>query len=159
MGWHVAENLGRRLADLRAKTGMTQQELAERLAISRVAVSHLEAGLSPPSERTVALLAGIFKVEPAELVADTDYPTAKADRLPLSVPRYTEVELQLALFEHDLALLGRLPAAVAEDLLDGWRTRLGSLADLAPRADDRAQLAAARQVAARAVAALRDDQP
>jgi transcriptional regulator with XRE-family HTH domain len=39
----VHENLGRRIADLRAKLGWTQQELAERVGISRVAVSHLES--------------------------------------------------------------------------------------------------------------------
>ena len=76
------ENLGRRIADLRAKLGLTQQELAERLGISRVAVSHLEAGMTVPGERTVVLLAGLFKVEPHELVAGTTYPLAKADRLP-----------------------------------------------------------------------------
>jgi transcriptional regulator with XRE-family HTH domain len=155
----VAENLGRRLAGLRAKTGMTQQELAERLAVSRVAVSHLESGLSPPSERTVALLAGIFKVEPHDLVADTDYPRAKADRLPLTVPRYSEVELQLALFEHDLARIGLLSATVAEEILTGWRTRLTLLAQMAPRHGDRALLDDARRVASAATVALRADQP
>jgi transcriptional regulator with XRE-family HTH domain len=60
VGWHVQENLGRRIADLRAKLGYTQQELAERLAVSRTAVSHLEAGMTVPGERTVVLLAGLF---------------------------------------------------------------------------------------------------
>ena len=58
MGWHVressakspGESLGRRIAAHRAKLGLTQQELADRLAISRVAVSHLESGLSDRSE-------------------------------------------------------------------------------------------------------------
>jgi transcriptional regulator with XRE-family HTH domain len=95
-------SLGRRIAQLRAELGWTQQELAERVGISRVAVSHLEAtGMSIPGERTVALLAGLFKLEPHELVAGTDYPTAKAERLPVVVTRYTEVELQLRLLELD----------------------------------------------------------
>jgi transcriptional regulator with XRE-family HTH domain len=84
------ENLGRKIAAHRAKLGWTQQELAERLAISRTAVSHLEAGLSDPGERTVALLAGVFGVEPAELVAGTSYPRAKGERLPAVVARHTE---------------------------------------------------------------------
>ena len=41
--------------------------------------------MSDPGERTVALLAGVFKVEPHELVADTNYPAAKAERLPVVV--------------------------------------------------------------------------
>ena len=98
----MTDSLGRRIADLRTKLGWTQQELAERIGISRVALSHVEAGMSDPGERTVTLLAGVFKVEPHELVARTSYPPAKADRLPLVTARYTEVELQLALLEREL---------------------------------------------------------
>lgn len=97
------DDLGKRVARLRGELGWTQQDLADRLGISRVAVSHLEAGMSVPGERTVTLLAGVFKLEPHELVADTAYPTAKAERLPVVACRYTEVELQLRLFERDLA--------------------------------------------------------
>ena len=117
------ESLGRRIARLRGDLGWTQQELADRLAVSRVAVSHLEAGMSVPGERTVALLAGLFKLEPHELVAATSYPTAKAERLPVTVPRYTEVELQLRLLEQDVAR-GLTPAQC-----DEWATRLAALAD------------------------------
>ncbi len=91
--------LGARIARLRHELGWTQQELAERLAVSRVAVSHLESGASVPSERTITLLAGVFKLEPYELVADTGYPIAKAERLPVTAARYTEVELQMRLLE------------------------------------------------------------
>jgi transcriptional regulator with XRE-family HTH domain len=115
----MQENLGRRIADLRGKLGWTQQELAERIGISRVALSHLEAGMSDPGERTVTLLAGVFKVEPHELVDGTTYPRGKADRLPLVTARYTEVELQLALLERD-AQQDAVP--VAE-----WQARLTAL--------------------------------
>ncbi|MHB1854920.1 MAG: helix-turn-helix transcriptional regulator, partial [Acidimicrobiales bacterium] len=81
----MPENLGRRIARLRTGSGWTQADLASRLAISRVSVSHLEAGLTVPGERTVALLAGLFKLEPHELVAGTNYPPAKAERLPVVV--------------------------------------------------------------------------
>jgi transcriptional regulator with XRE-family HTH domain len=84
---------------LRRDLGWTQQELADRVAISRVAISHVESGVSVPSERTITLLAGVFQLEPVELVADTDYPMAKAERLPVVVAQYTEVDLQLRLFE------------------------------------------------------------
>lgn len=97
----VTSSLGKRIAAFRAGLGWTQQDLAERIGISRVALSHLETGLTLPGERTVALLAGIFKVDPHELVAGTGYPIAKAERLPVVVPRYTEVELQMKLLELD----------------------------------------------------------
>jgi transcriptional regulator with XRE-family HTH domain len=118
------EPLGRRIARLRAQLGFTQQDLAERLGASRVAVSHMEGGLSTPSERTVTLLAGLFKLEPHELVADTGYPMAKAERLPVVAARYTEVELQLRLFERDLAAGEAVGAG-------DWAERLNTLLALA----------------------------
>ena len=136
VGWHVTENLGRRIADHRAKLGWTQQELADRLGISRVAVSHLEAGMSDPGERTVALLAGVFKLEPHELVAGTSYPPAKAERLPVVVARYTEVELQLALLERDVE-------AGAVDVA-AWSARLGALLDTTHDLRERAMVEEAR---------------
>jgi len=63
------EPIGKRIARLRAGRGWTQQSLAARLAISRVAVSHIEMELSYPSERTITLLAGWLKLPPHELVA------------------------------------------------------------------------------------------
>ena len=95
----MAESLGQRISKHRAELGWTQVELAERVGISRVALSHIEAGMSSAGERTVALLAGVFKLEPYELVAETDYPPAKAERLPVVAARYTEVEHQLALLD------------------------------------------------------------
>jgi transcriptional regulator with XRE-family HTH domain len=129
MGRHPEiESLGRRIADHRAKRGWTQTDLAERLGISRVAVSHLEAGMSTPGERTVALLAGLFKLEPHELVAGTNYPPAKADRLPLVVNQHTEAELQVALCEADLAWIEREPSLYGDQRLAQWDVALRRLA-------------------------------
>ena len=138
----MSENLGRRIAEQRAKLGWTQQELADRVGISRVAVSHLEAGMTDPGERTVTLLAGVFKLEPHELVAGTTYPRAKADRLPLVTTRYTEVEHQLALLENDLAWLERHddPSVRA-----AWAVRLLALLDTTHDAGERALVEAARR--------------
>jgi transcriptional regulator with XRE-family HTH domain len=127
-------SLGARLAAHRKALGWTQQELADRLGASRAAVSHLEAGLSIPSERTVALLAGIFKCEPHDLVGGTGYPVAKAERLPAVVCRYTEVELQLRLLEVD-EQAGRL---------EGWDERLRLLAKETWDRREREAVAAAR---------------
>jgi transcriptional regulator with XRE-family HTH domain len=132
-------SLGARIASHRKSLGWTQQEMAERLGASRTAVSHLESGLSTPSERTVALLAGIFKTEPHDLVAGTGYPVAKAERLPSVVCRYTEVELQLRFLEADLAA-GRL---------DGWEDRLRLLAKETYDGRERRLVAAARTSLAR----------
>ena len=147
------ERLGRRIAAHRGKLGWTQQELADRLAVSRVAVSHLEASMSVPGERTVALLAGVFGVEPHELVAGTDYPVAKADRLPLVVARHTELDLRLALLDQELGWLEHTADAHAVAMLDHWLVRLRALATdcLDPRERVTAEAAAER------VRGLRDE--
>ncbi|HWW52149.1 MAG TPA: helix-turn-helix transcriptional regulator [Acidimicrobiales bacterium] len=116
----VPESLGRRISKLRNELGWTQQELADRLGVSRAAVSHLEGGLNVPGERTVTILAGLFKCEPHELVAGTSYPVAKAERLPVVACRYTEVELQLRLLAVD-SEKGRVDAAA-------WTSTLKALA-------------------------------
>ena len=104
----VLETIGERIARLRAEQNWTQQTLADRLAISRVAVSHIETNLSTPSERTITLAAGSFKISPHKLIAGTTYPQGKADKLPRIVCFYTQLDLELLLLENDLAWLERL---------------------------------------------------
>jgi transcriptional regulator with XRE-family HTH domain len=116
---------------MRVARRFTQVELAERVGISRVAVSHLESSRTVPSERTVALLAGIFDLEPHELVAGTDYPPSKAERLPVVAARYTEVEHQLAVLEAEFRLVEKLPSAIAtrerQRLVEEWGPLLRAL--------------------------------
>jgi transcriptional regulator with XRE-family HTH domain len=129
----MPDSLGRRIAALRYQLGWTQQELADRLGVSRVAVSHLEAGLNVPGERTVTILAGLFKLEPHELVAGTTYPIAKTERLPVVACRYTEAELQLRLFEVDLL----------RGCTHGWLERLAALAAISHDRREQVAIAAA----------------
>ena len=150
----MAEHLGRRIAKLRAELGWTQQELAGRLAISRTALSHLEGGVSVPGERTVTLLAGLFKLEPHELVAGTAYPSAKAERLPPVATRHTEVELQLALLDRDLAWHHRLDLCTeVRAELERWAARLR---DLSAACADPAEAEALRQAMRKVRRALDD---
>lgn len=123
------ETLGRRIARLRSLRGMTQAELAARVAISRVALSNLESDRSVAGERTVTLLAGVFGMEAPALVDGTGYPVAKAERLPLVVARHTEVDLRLALLDRDLRWLEGAPHAVAERVRAQWRAELAELHD------------------------------
>ena len=146
-------SLGQRISVLRAERSWTQQQLADRLGISRVAVSHLETDLNTPSERTVTILAGLFGMEPHDLVAGVSYPVAKSDRLPVVVTRWTEVEHQLALFERDLWWLdganGSVPAApvsLVDDVLGEWSVVLAKLADSVREPTEVRAVAAAREV-------------
>jgi transcriptional regulator with XRE-family HTH domain len=144
------------VAKLRAGLGWTQARLGDRIGVSRVALSHIEAGLSVPSERTVTLLAGVFGVEPHELVAGTNYPAAKAERLPLVAARHTEVDHQVAVLAALAEQAGRLPephrSRVLDDLRGEWRPRLAGLAERAADPDERRRvLAASRWLRAHAV--------
>jgi transcriptional regulator with XRE-family HTH domain len=125
----MAESIGKRIAFLRQKNGWTQQSLANRLAMSRVAISHIEMDLSIPSERSITLMAGIFKLSPFELVDDTTYPKAKLERLPELTTIYTDLELQFCLLNNDTEWLSRMdnPAIkinCLRQLLDKWLPQL-----------------------------------
>ena len=137
------ETLGQRIARLRMQRGWTQQQLAERLAASRVAVSHFEMGIALPSERTIVLLAGLFKTEPFALVDGTMYPEAKAERLPVVALRYSEVELQLALMQRDLEWAARMGAESTRAVAAEWRTRLEALLAASSDMEERGMLAEA----------------
>lgn len=144
-GGALPGRLGDRIGVLRCRLGLTQADLASRVAISRVALSNLESGRSVPGERTVALLAGVFDMEPHELVAGSDYPVAKADRLPLVVARHTEVSLRLALLERDLTWLESAPPSVAADLVARWRRELAQLAAVTLDVHEHARVVAAAE--------------
>jgi transcriptional regulator with XRE-family HTH domain len=140
------ESFGRRVGKLRAELGWTQAQLAARVGVSRVALSHIESGITVASERTVALLAGVFGCEPPELVAGTKYPVAKAERLPVIVARHTEVAHQLAVLAAVLEIMQRVPgregARLARDVRDAWRTRLLALLDRTADPEERRRLRA-----------------
>jgi transcriptional regulator with XRE-family HTH domain len=147
-----SETLGQRIAQLRARRGWTQERLAERIAASRVAVSQFEAGLALPSERTIVLLAGLFRMEPTDLIAGTSYPSAKAERLPAVACRHTEIELQLALLRRDIEWAGRIGAI--DELPARWEPVLAGLEAIAADLEQQTLLRQARQELALALRPL-----
>lgn len=146
----IPESIGKRIARLRLQNNLTQEIVAERVAISRVAVSHIEMELNIPSERTICLLAGLFKVSPVALVEGTNYPQAKAERLPLVVCCYTPWELEFMLLERDMDWLKKMgdwekrPFFAAE-LWQTWKTRLAQWELEANTSYERVLLKTARQ--------------
>lgn len=133
---------GDRIAALRVERGWTQQELADRLAMSRTALSHLEAGMRVASERTVVILSGIFAIAPLTLVDGTTYPLAKAERLPVVAALHTEVDLALALAAAEVAVAERSghDELLAERCVF-WSERLAALHSQWPDRVDRDRLA------------------
>ena len=74
--------LSQKLKELRKKQGLTQLELAERLFVSRQAISGWEAGTSRPSTENLQSLSRLFNI-PLETLLDD---TAEAEPAAAPVP-------------------------------------------------------------------------
>ena len=72
--------LSQKLKELRKKQGLTQLELAERLFVSRQAISGWEAGTSRPSTENLQSLSRLFNI-PLETLLD-DTAEAAPEKLP-----------------------------------------------------------------------------
>jgi transcriptional regulator with XRE-family HTH domain len=68
------EILGSKLQDLRKSAGMSQEDLAERLGISRQAVSRWERGDALPDTDNLIRLSKLYSVSLDELVGNTTAP-------------------------------------------------------------------------------------
>jgi transcriptional regulator with XRE-family HTH domain len=146
----MQESVGQRIARYRSQNDWTQEQLAERIAVSRVAISHLEMGLSIPSERTVLLMASAFKCMPQDLVAGTTYPQAKAERLPTSVAWYTYMDNQQSILRRDLLWLARLENSTehekaAAQVVEEWLPQILSWIDHCFDEEERKELLSLRE--------------
>lgn len=80
--------LSQKLKELRKKQGLTQLELAERLLVSRQAISGWEAGTSRPSTENLQSLSRLFNIPLETLLDDTAEaepaaePAAAPEKLP-----------------------------------------------------------------------------
>jgi transcriptional regulator with XRE-family HTH domain len=60
--------VGRRVAELRAARGLSQDALATKARINRVTIARLEAALHPPNVETLDMIARALGVSLADLV-------------------------------------------------------------------------------------------
>ena len=65
-------DIGKAIAHLRAKHGLSQQELADRLFISRDLVAKWESGRRRPDYPMIEKIADVFSVSPDEIVDKND---------------------------------------------------------------------------------------
>ena len=88
----VAENMLR----LRRHRGMTQAELAEKMAVTRQTISNWERGISRPDVEALGRLAALLEVPVDQLI----YPPEKRRRVPLSPlsPSFVPISLGVYLF-------------------------------------------------------------
>ena len=147
----MKESIGKRIAYLRQKNGWTQQSLANRLAMSRVAISHIEMDLTIPSERSITLMAGIFKLSPLELVEGTTYPKAKAERLPELACYFTEIDMQIALLKNDIDWINRVDNSQIKsiwinDVLEKWYPRLSNWKENCHDEGERSKIVEAQKI-------------
>ena len=63
--------LADKIIDLRKKAGWSQEELAEKLAVTRQSVSKWESGASDPSTANLIALAKLFGTTPEELLKES----------------------------------------------------------------------------------------
>lgn len=78
-----------KMLDLRKKSGLTQEELAEKLAVSRQAISRWEMGLAVPDASNLLQISQLFKVTVDYLIndeysCDEDIPIVKSKEESLS---------------------------------------------------------------------------
>ena len=56
------------ILELRTKTGLSQEELAEKILVTRQAVSRWENGETTPNTETLKLLSKVFDVSAGEII-------------------------------------------------------------------------------------------
>ena len=69
------ENIGKRIMTLRKKAGMSQEDLASKLNVSRQSISKWESGQSLPDVEKIALISKIFNVSTDSLIHGTEMPS------------------------------------------------------------------------------------
>jgi|ERR1700730_5858875 transcriptional regulator with XRE-family HTH domain len=65
---------GDRIAELREKRALTQEELASKLGISRASLSHYETSRREPDYETINKIATFFNVSVDYILGRTDHP-------------------------------------------------------------------------------------
>ena len=62
--------LGEKIYDLRRRSGLSQEQMAEQLEVSRQAVSKWESGASDPSTSNLLALAKLYGVSAEDLLRE-----------------------------------------------------------------------------------------
>ena len=101
-----------KLQELRKQKGLTQEELAERLFVSRTAVSKWESGRGYPNIDSLKAIAGFFSVTVDQLLSSEELLTAAEDSQKQTVGRLRD--LWFGLTDLCMALLLFLPLFATE---------------------------------------------
>lgn len=77
------EQIGRRIQELRKLTGMTQEQLAEKINISRQTLSKWETGATMPDVESIVRLCEIFQITPNDLLDINEKSYNSSDKITL----------------------------------------------------------------------------
>ena len=94
----IGTKLGRRVAELRRRAGITQAQFAERLDVATETVSRFERGIVLPSLGTLASIASALEVPMDSLLRFGGSPTDTSDaieRLVIELRGRTSAEIEL----------------------------------------------------------------
>ncbi|WP_248799893.1 helix-turn-helix domain-containing protein [Pseudomonas sp. MWU13-2105] len=95
---YLAGVVGRAIAKQRIRSGLTQEEVAERLGIGNEAVSRIERGIVIPNIERLLAFAGIFDCEAAELLTEvSSRPDDQASRISRLLTPLSQEDRQLIL--------------------------------------------------------------
>lgn len=95
---YLAGVVGRAIAKQRIRSGLTQEEVAERLGIGNEAVSRIERGIVIPNIERLLAFAGIFDCEAAELLTEvSSRPDDQASRISRLLTPLNQDDRQLIL--------------------------------------------------------------
>ncbi len=103
--------LGENIRQKRLEKNISQEELAEKLDISRQSISKWENGLSEPSKKNLAQLARILGCEMAELMPDAHD----------IIEKDTLIVVGIAVLKEDIDRLKALFQEMPSDMYDGYK--------------------------------------
>lgn len=122
--------LADKIIHLRKKQGWSQEELAEKLDVTRQSVSKWEGGLSVPDLNKIVAMSGLFGVSTDFLLKDECEPDATADEQEAPVSRMIDVKEANAYLDDVKRISLRMALAVALCILSPvCLIVLGGLAD------------------------------
>ena len=116
-------SIASRLAELRQEQGLSQEALAERLGVSRQAVSKWERAEASPDTDNLIALANLYNISLDALLLGREAPPPTSDEL----SAYSEVEAERAERKRRKKMLLRFPYPVFITLCYLW---LGAAFDL-----------------------------
>jgi len=94
----LAELIGRAIARQRLRSGLTQEEVAERLEIGSEAVSRIERGIVIPNIARLLEFASIFGCEAADLLTEaSSRPTDQAVHISRLLVSMNQADRQLVM--------------------------------------------------------------